>query len=176
MNYLKRGRDSNIELSSTKVPNPSCLPNYWNANEASLINYIEESLNGLRGIVSDSITGQPLNARVEIFGHDYDSSHVYSNLPVGNYHRYLSPGNYLVNFSAQGYQSKSINVDIYNATPTVLNVQLGESNLVGITDLKSEKQLIKKVDVLGREGSENSLQIQIFDDGSILKIFNNKNK
>ena len=67
-------------------------------------------------------------------------------------------------------------MDIYNATPTVLNVQLGESNWVGITDLKNEKQLIKKVDILGREGSENSLQIQIFDDGSTLKIFNNKNK
>jgi len=78
--------------------------------------------------------------------------------------------------SAQGYESKLINVDIYTATPTVLNVQLGESNLVGITDLNSEKKLIKKVDVLGREGSENSLQIQIFDDGSTLKIFNNKNK
>ena len=67
-------------------------------------------------------------------------------------------------------------MDIYNATPTVLNVQLGESNWVGITDLKNEKQLIKKVVILGREGSENSLQIQIFDDGSTLKIFNNKNK
>ena len=176
MNYFKRCRESTIELSSTKVPNPSTLPNYWNANKASLINYIEESLNGLRGIVSDSITGQPLNARVEIFGHDYDSSHVYSNLPLGNYHRYLSPGNYLVNYSAQGYESKSINVDIYSATPAVLNVQLGESNLVGISDLKIEKKLIKKVDVLGREGSENSLQIQIFDDGTTLKIFNNKNK
>jgi hypothetical protein len=97
-------------------------------------------------------------------------------LPVGNYNRYLSPGNYLVNFSAQGYESKSINVDIYSATSTVLNVQLAEINLVGITDLKSEKKLIKKVDILGREGSENSLQIQIFDDGSTLKIFNNKNK
>ena len=63
-----------------------------------------------------------------------------------------------------------------NIQVAVLNVQLGESNLVGITDLKSEKKLIKKVDVLGREGSENSLQIQIFDDGSTLKIFNNKNK
>jgi len=143
---------------------------------SKLINYIEESLNGLRGIVTDTITGQPISARVEIFGHDYDSSHVYSNLPVGNYHRYLSPGNYLVNFSAQGYESKSINVDIYSATPTVLNVQLGESNWVGISDLNREKKLIKKVDLLGREGSENSLQIKIYDDGSTLKTFNNKNK
>jgi hypothetical protein len=37
---------------------------------------------------------------------------------------------------------------------------------LGISDFKREKKLIKKVDVLGREGSENSLQIQIYDDGS----------
>ena len=95
---------------------------------------------------------------------------------MGNYHRYLSPGNYLVNFNSQGYASKSINVDIYSSTSTVLNVQLGENNFVGIGDVKSEKKLIKKIDLLGREGSDNSLQIQIFDDGSTLKTLNNKNK
>lgn len=176
MNYYKLCRESTIELSSTKVPTPSTLPNYWTANKASLFNYIEESLNGLRGLVSDTITGQPLSARVEIFGHDYDSSHVYSNLPIGNYHRYLSPGNYLVNFSSQGYESKSINVDIYNATATVLNVQLGAINTVGIIESEKGKKLVKKVDLLGREGSDNSVQIEIFDDGSTRKIINNKNK
>jgi hypothetical protein len=48
--------------------------------------------------------------------------------------------------------------------------------LVGISDINREKKLIKKVDLLGREGSENSLQIKIYDDGSTLKTFNNKNK
>jgi hypothetical protein len=48
--------------------------------------------------------------------------------------------------------------------------------VVGISDLNREKKLIKKVDLLGREGSENSLQIKIYDDGSTSKTFNNKNK
>ena len=46
--------------------------------------------------------------------------------------------------------------------------------MVGISDSKSEKKLVKKVDILGREGSNNSLQIQIFDDGSIKKMLYNK--
>ena len=46
-----------------------------------------QSLFGLRGTVTDSITN-PLKVRVNS-GHDIDSSHVYSNLPIGNYHRYL---------------------------------------------------------------------------------------
>ena len=95
-----------------KTPNPSTLPGFWNSNK-SLLNYIKQSLLGLRGIVTDSITGQPLKSRLEIFAHDFDSSHVYSNLPIGNYHRYISPGNYNVNFSSNGYQSKSINIDVY---------------------------------------------------------------
>ena len=36
------------------------------------------------------------------------------------------------------------------------------------------KKIDKKVDLLGREGSKNSLQIQIFDDGSIKKMLYNK--
>ena len=50
---------------------------------------MHQSLFGLRGIITDSITDLPLKARVEILGFDLDSSHVYSNLPIGNYHRYL---------------------------------------------------------------------------------------
>ena len=38
---------------------------------------MEQSLYGLRGIITDSITGLPLKAKVEIIGHDEDSSHVF---------------------------------------------------------------------------------------------------
>ena len=59
MNYFKQC--GNLPLSFPLLgSDTSTLPNYWNANKTSLINYIEESLNSLRGIVTDSITGQPL--------------------------------------------------------------------------------------------------------------------
>ena len=151
MNYFKLCRESTIELSNTKTPNPSTLPGFWNSNKASLLNYIKQSLLGLRGIVTDSITGQPLKSRVEIFTHDFDSSHVYSNLPIGNYHRYISPGNYVVNFSSNGYQSKSINIDVFPGSASILDVQLVPLSFVGIISPNPSKK-IKEVDLLGREG------------------------
>jgi hypothetical protein len=174
MNYFKLCREATIELSNVKTPNPTQLPNFWNINKASLVNYIKQSLYGVRGIVTDSITGLPLRSRVEIFGHDYDSSHVYSHLPIGNYHRPINEGNYLIDFSCTGYQTKSINVDVYSANSTVLNVQLVPNSFVGIETLKQHKKLINEVDVLGREGGDNNIKIKIFNDGSSKKIINLK--
>ena len=94
MNYFRYCREFTLELSNDKTPNPNDLPMLWDANYTSLLNYMEQSLFGLRGIVTDSITGAPLKAKIEILGHDVDSSHVYSNLPIGNYHRHIYQGNY----------------------------------------------------------------------------------
>ena len=137
---------------------------------------MKQSLVGLRGIVTDSINGQPLKSRVEIFNHDIDSSHVYSNLPVGNYHRYLSPGNYAVNFSCSGYQSKSLNVDVFNGNASILDVQLVPLSFVGIIPQIDSKKVIKEVDILGREGSNNAIKIKIYNDGSSIKTINHNNK
>ena len=174
MNYFKLCRESTIELSNTKTPNPSTLPGFWNSNKASLVNYIKQSLVGLRGIVTDSITGQPLKSRVEIFAHDVDSSHVYSHLPIGNYHRHISPGNYTVNFSCNGYQSKSINIDVLSGTVSLLDVQLAPFSFVGVIPQIHSKKIIKEVDVLGREGSNNNIKIKIYNDGSSVKTISHK--
>ena len=113
-----------------------------------------------------------MKARVEIFGHDFDSSHVYSNLPVGNYHRYIDQGNYLFNFSCPGYQSKSFDVAINNSSTTILDVQLIPNSYVGIIQPISQKKLINEFDILGRKGSFNNIKIKVFKDGSTKKIFN----
>ena len=94
---------------------------------------MEQSLYGLRGIITDSITGIPIKAKVEILGHDVDSSHVYSNLPIGNYHRYLIQANYDVTFSKNGYHSKTINTTILNNNTTIQNVQLVPINITPTT-------------------------------------------
>ena len=108
-------------------------------NYPSLLNYMEQSLFGLRGIVTDSISGNPLKVRVEISGHDTDSSHVYSNLPIGNYHRYLYQGNYNITFSKVGYQSKTININILNNSYHLEDVQLVPVNYVSINDISSDE-------------------------------------
>ena len=114
MNYFKQCREFTLELSNDKTPNPQDLPSFWNATYPSFYNYMEQSLYGLRGIVTDSITGLPLKAKVEVINHDIDSSHVYSSLPIGNYHRYIFQGSYQFQFSKNGYHSKTINASVLN--------------------------------------------------------------
>ena len=138
-----------------------------------MVNYIEQSLFGLRGLVTDSVSGAPLNARVEILGHDYDSSHVYSNLPIGNYHRYLSPGNYQLTFSKNGYHSKTIVADIYTGTSTVEDVMLAPISFVGINEIKKTNKVINSFDVSGRKSTNhNGLVLKLLDDGSVRKTIN----
>jgi PKD repeat protein len=130
MTYFQHCRETTIEISSNKNPPAATLPIYWNANYRSLLNFMKQSLNGVRGLVIDSCSGTPIVAKVFISGHDFDSSHVYSALPFGNYHRYLYAGNYNITFSAPGYQSKTINaVNVVNNSATVLNIPLKQLSI-----------------------------------------------
>jgi len=124
MTYFKNGREMTLELSRDKMPASNSLPQYWNYNYRSLIKYIKQSLNGLRGIVTDADTGEPLEAKIEIADHDRDNSFVYSYLPVGDYHRYLKSGNYSVTYSKTGYVSQTINIHITDDNVVVKNVAL----------------------------------------------------
>ncbi|MCD4789122.1 MAG: carboxypeptidase regulatory-like domain-containing protein, partial [Bacteroidales bacterium] len=125
MNYFHQCREFTLELSNTKLLPASQLPAYWEYNRRSLLNYMEQVLFGIRGIVTDSITGQPIEAEVFILNHEADSSWVYSDLPVGNYNRPIYAGTYDIQFSAGGYITKVIeNVNVTNKNTTLLDVQL----------------------------------------------------
>ena len=167
MNYFKHCREFTLELSDDKIPNPQDLPAFWDANNPSFYNYMEQSLYGLRGIITDSITGLPIKARVEIANHDVDSSHVYSNMPIGNYHRYIYQGNYSFTFSKSGYHSKTINASILNNNTSYLNVQLVPINFVNVDEIKIGDKIIESIDILGRENNRNinNLKIDIYENG-----------
>jgi hypothetical protein len=171
MNYFRYCREFTLELSDDKTPDPNDLPDLWDANYPSLLNYMEQSLFGLRGIVTDSITGDPLKVKIEIFSHDIDSSHVYSNMPIGNYHRYLYQGNYDVTFSKSGYHSKIINASVLNNITTIENVQLVPLNFVGLENKNVHQKVINSIDLLGRKIKYKTKTplIEIFDDGTVEK-------
>ena len=142
MNYFTQCREVTIELSDTKLLQENKLDTYWFWNKNSLINYMKQSTYCLRGVVSDSTTGLPLNAKVYISGHDADSSHVFSYLPHGDYYRLLDSGYYNVTYSAPGYISKTIDsVRIDRYSPTILDVQLdSKPDFIGM--FRANKQLI----------------------------------
>ncbi|MBC8267055.1 MAG: zinc carboxypeptidase [Flavobacteriales bacterium] len=167
MNYFRYCREFTLELSDNKTPNPNDLPMLWDANYPSLINYMEQSLYGIRGIITDSITGQPLKAKVEINGHDTDSSHVFSNLPIGNYHRHIYQGNYNFTFSKTGYYSKTINATILNNDIVLEDVQLVPFGTTEIIEHNQNEKSPTTYDILGRKSNN---KIQISKEGKTLII------
>jgi len=125
MNYFRHCREVTIELSNTKLLPVNKLLSHWNYNYHSFLNYLEQVNYGFQGIVTDTVTGEPIQAKVYISGHDLDSSWVWSKLPSGFYARPIFEGNYNVTFSATGYFSKTINnVSVSNLGTTHLDIQL----------------------------------------------------
>jgi len=108
MNYFQQCRESTIEISDTKLLPTNQLLNHWEYNYRSFLNYMQQATYGLRGIVTDSITGEPLKAQIYISGWDIDSSMVFSSLPVGDYHRLLKTGSYNITYFAEGYIPRTL--------------------------------------------------------------------
>jgi hypothetical protein len=109
VNYFVHAREVTLEISNEKYPNNTDdLPFLWNANQASLLQYIENSLFGIQGMVSDSLTGQPVKAMISVRDHDVDESHVFSDSITGYFARLIEPGSWTLEFTADGYDMKTI--------------------------------------------------------------------
>ena len=89
-----------LELSLTKQPAAGQIPGLWDANRESMLAYLEACHIGVRGLVTDAVTGAPVWAQVDVRGIDHA---VYTDADVGDYHRPLLPGTYTLDFSAPGY-------------------------------------------------------------------------
>lgn len=126
MTYFHGSREVTLEISSTKLPSPSLLPNFWNYNGKSFINYIAQCLYGVRGIIKDSLTGQPVKAKVRVTGKEIaDSTWINSDSLTGNYNRTIKNGTYTFSFSAPNYVTKTVTgVYTKNDSTTILNVSL----------------------------------------------------
>jgi hypothetical protein len=125
MTYFQHGREVTLEISDVKTIPASQLLNHWNYNYRSLLNYIEQANYGINGQVTDSVTGQPLKVKVNVFLHDFDNSFIYSKMSSGWYFRPIDEGNYDLSFSAEGYFPKTIqNVNVSRWNTTRLNVQM----------------------------------------------------
>jgi len=105
VNYFLGGREVTVELSENGMPDSVSMQNYWNYNLESLLYYIERSLFGVRGRVTDEKTSLPLKAKVVLMNHDKENSWVFSDSINGEFNRLLAPGDYEVLISAPGYDN-----------------------------------------------------------------------
>ena len=136
MNYFRHDREFTLELSRTKMPDPSLLPSYWDYNYRSFLDYMHQALEGIRGVVTDSVTRVPIKADVFIENHDVNNSDVYSDSLTGAYFRPVKSGTYDITFSAPGYLSKTLhNIQVQDEKLIVENVLLRPSS-TGVSDTK----------------------------------------
>jgi hypothetical protein len=125
MNYFHNCREMTLELSSNKMPTESQLPEFWESNYRSLNKYMEQSLYGFSGVITNAANGNTVAAKVFTDNHDIDNSEVFSSQPLGNYFRPIKEGSYDVTFSSFGYYNKTISdVIINDYSDLELNVEL----------------------------------------------------
>lgn len=124
LTYFRGGREVTIELSDIKLLPANQLPAHWEYNKRSFLNYMRQTLYGIGGIVTDTLSN-PLRAIATIENHDDEHTIIYSDSTNGFYNRMVMQGTYDITFSAPDHQSKIItNVSVTNYFSTVLNVSL----------------------------------------------------
>jgi hypothetical protein len=188
MNYFHHCREVTVEISSTKLPSANQLPDFWEWNYRSLLNYMEQVLYGVRGVVTNASNGNTIKAKVFANNHDIDESFIYSTASNGNYSRLLKNGLYSLTFSALGYYNQTIPmVSSTDYQTTILNVQLDPiTNIVDTKDVLARvypnpasdyvkldftidgEYNVQLIDIQGRvvsefETSESDLKIPLYD-------------
>ncbi len=124
-NYYRSCREFTLELSTQKILEPELLPDLWEYNYRSLLNYIKQAKYGVHGLVYDKDTEEPLIADIVIEGYDEYYSQIKTSLPFGNFNRPLLEGTYDIIFSSEGYITKRINdIEVTNHNTTFLEVEL----------------------------------------------------
>ncbi|MBN2564581.1 MAG: carboxypeptidase regulatory-like domain-containing protein [Candidatus Eisenbacteria bacterium] len=120
--YDTRGEiDTTIEVSTSYEPPASQIDTIVNSNISAMLYQARMSGKGIRGMVTDGDTGEPLYATISIpeIGKD-----VHSDPDVGDYHRMVESGTYTVVCNVPGFPTQTVyNVSASLDTFTVVNFQ-----------------------------------------------------
>jgi len=125
MNYYHHCREITLEISDIKLLPENLLPEYWEYNYRSFINYMTQGLYGISGTVTDSESGLPVKATITINDHDNNGSWVLSDSITGDYFRPVMQGTYSITYSAPKYASQTFEqVSATNYQKTVKDIEL----------------------------------------------------
>ena len=118
--------DITIELSCCKYPYGSTLVSEWISNKEAMLKYVEAVHLGVKGLIKDENTGEPIaNAVIEIEG----ISKMVHSTDRGEYWRLLKPNEnkpYKMTVTAEGYTtSQPVEIIVNAGTDMVMkNVTL----------------------------------------------------
>lgn len=110
-----------IEMSNGQPPPYSEMDDYWDDNRNAMLWWMRRVLSGVRGLVTDAYTGDPLDASVDVV---QIGKPVRTDPDVGDYHRLLAPGTYTVTASAFCYVDQAASATVVSGTVTILDFQM----------------------------------------------------
>jgi len=132
-----------IELSNNFRPSATQIPTFWSNNSESMLSFLEAVHIGVRGIITDWGSGEPLWAEVLVEG---NSQPVFTDPDVGDYHRMLLPGTYDLVFHVPGYVPRGVrNVVVTDGPAVRVDIELlpeqaspdfNRDGIVNINDLE----------------------------------------
>ncbi len=182
MNYEHHCKEITIELSHNKLLSSDLLPTYWTYNKQALLDFMNESLYGFNGKVTNT-SNEPLDAKIEISGYDKYNSWVVTDPANGDYYRPIAPGTYEVTYSADGYISQTHTITVSDwKTTNIKNVVLEVSTPVNISgqitdasngnpiDAATVELLNTSYSAVNTDASGNYLFNDIYEDDYQLKI------
>ncbi len=134
--YNQKGREVTVELSNNKTPASNQLVNFWNYNREALLAFLKQVNYGIRGVVTDAVTNQPIQAKVTVVGRESYDSWTPTELPEGDYYRPIKAGTYNVLYEAECYEPLTLTgVTVADYAAVIKNVQLTPIDGVAPTGL-----------------------------------------
>ncbi|KAL6740828.1 hypothetical protein Aduo_014144 [Ancylostoma duodenale] len=117
-NYLAtNAMELTLELGCEKMPEGEQLPQLWEDNKKALMEYMFAVHSGIKGLVSDAVTGEPIEGAVVWIRNGTDKlpiRHPVTSWLLGDYYRILPAGKYEVLVHAEGYEPAARNVTVTN--------------------------------------------------------------
>ncbi|KAB1265975.1 Carboxypeptidase D, partial [Camelus dromedarius] len=133
-NYLQTNCfEVTIELGCVKYPFEKDLPKFWEQNRRSLIQFMKQVHQGVKGFILDATDGRGiLNATISVA----EINHPVTTYKTGDYWRLLVPGTYKITASARGYNPVTKNVTVKSEGAIQVNFTLVRSS----TDSNNESK------------------------------------
>lgn len=143
-----------IEVSSVKAPNFSLMDGYWNNNREAMLVWMEQALTGVQGLVTDSVSGMPLDASLTI----HENNRTLKTDPdAGDYHRPLLPGSYNLTAASACHISQTVLLTVPESGAIEQNFSLQPTGVSGLVlDLFTHEPVSAVVRILAGSSETNS--------------------